>query len=75
MTRQVANSIHQVCNAIITGKGGNMKGRSKTTYQNKERRLRKFWEHCPKLQKRTTLDQWLTPIKRPNEKAKERPLF
>lgn len=44
------------------------KGRKARTVANKREKLRKFYNNCPKLQKRMTLQDWLKQIKETNNK-------
>jgi len=48
-------------------KSGRPKGRSARTKENKVRRLTKFWLHCPKIQQRLSLQDWIKQIKEPNK--------
>jgi hypothetical protein len=35
------------------------------SYNHKIDRLTKYWNHCPKLQEKISLEKWLSQIKKP----------
>lgn len=44
-----------------------IKKRSQSCYDKKIDRLTKYWERCPKLQAKITLDKWLEQVKKSKE--------
>ena len=49
-----------------------MKGRTTKTYNHKINRMTKKWKESPNIQKRFTLEEWLSKIRKPNCEGKKK---
>ncbi|MBU0581415.1 MAG: hypothetical protein KKA19_09595 [Candidatus Margulisbacteria bacterium] len=45
------------------------KERSQSCYERKVKKLSDFWNNCPKLQAKITIDKWLSQIKKPMKRG------
>ena len=51
----------------MSSRGRKKKSRSQRTYDIKCTKLEAQWIRCPKIQKKFTLEQWLSQVKQPTK--------